>query len=146
MNPREFYQVAQGIVLENPPPGPALCRTAIGRAYFATLNVAVETLAALKVSCGGGAQKHGLAVRYLYASDDEHLKTASVAIDNLRTERNIADYQMERSDIEKLVSARIASETAKKIIDSLDEFETDLSRKSAALKSIEIYKSKVGRG
>jgi hypothetical protein len=89
INPREFYQVAAGIVTGSPPPGHALCRTAIGRAYFAALNVAVETLMALDVSCGGGAQKDGLTVRYLYASDDEHLKTASVSIDNRRTERNI---------------------------------------------------------
>jgi hypothetical protein len=146
MNPQEFYKVAQGIVSGSPPPGPALCRTAIGRAYFAALNVAVETLASLDVSCGGGAQKHGRTVRYLYASDDEHLKTALVAIDNLRTERNIVDYQMDRSDTEKVVKARKAVEAAKKVIDLLDKFESDLSRKNAALKSIEIYKSEVGGG
>jgi hypothetical protein len=127
-------------------PGPALCRTAIGRAYFAILNVAVEILESLGVSCGGGAQKHGLTVRYLYASDDEHLKTASVAIDNLRTERNIADYQMDRTDIEKLVSARKAVEAAKKVIELLDKFESDLSSKDTASKRIAIYKSKVGGG
>jgi hypothetical protein len=145
MNPREFYQVAQKIVLASPPPGPAWCRTAIGRAYFASLNVAVSRLDDLGADCGKGAAKHGHAVAFLYASGDADLKTASVTLDYLKAARNNADYEMQRTDVEKVPAARLAVERAKDVLDFCDAFESDPARKTEAASNIKAYILKTRR-
>jgi hypothetical protein len=120
MDPREFYQVALKIVVGSPTPGPAWCRTAIGRAYFGAMNVAVETLSRLGVDCGKGPQKHGKAVAFLHASGDEAIKTASVMLDFLKTERNYADYNLHRTDVETVADARKSVERANDVIAALE--------------------------
>jgi hypothetical protein len=142
MNPEEFDQAALEIVLRSPPPGPAWCRTAISRAYFAALNRAAEALAGLGASCGKGPQKHGQAVRFLHATDDPDLKTASATLDHLRTERNRADYDMDDPLVERVAQARRAVEAAKEIMDYLEAVENDPARRTAAESNIKSYKQK----
>jgi hypothetical protein len=145
MDPREFYQVAQKIVLASPAPGPAWCRTAIGRAYFGALNVAVKSLGRIGADCGHGPQKHGRAVAFLFASGDESIKTASAMLDYLKTRRNHADYQLERTDVETLREARNAVERAKDVISCLDAFDADPQRHVPVIRNIEIYIERIGK-
>jgi hypothetical protein len=142
MDPKEFYRVALEIVLGSPPPGPAWCRTAVSRAYLAALNRATEALAGLGVSCGKGPQKHGQAVRFLHATDDPDLKTASATLDHLRTERNRADYDMDDRLVQTLARARRAVNAAKDIMDYLEAVETDPARRAAAEGEIRSYKQR----
>lgn len=145
MNPREFYHVALKIVVGSPPPGPAWCRTAIGRAYFASLNVAVESLNRLGVDCGKGPQKHGRAVAFLHASGDEVIKTASVMLDYLKTERNYADYHLDRKDVETVTEARKSVERSNDLISALEALDADLPRCTAVSRSIRSYIDKITR-
>ena len=145
MDPREFYRVAEKIVLGSPSPGPAWCRTAIGRAYFGALNVAVKSLVRLGADCGQGPQKHGKAVAFLYVSGDESIKTASATLDYLKTHTNHADYHLERTDVETVRMARQAVERAKDIISCLDAFDADPARHAPVAKSIGSYIKKIGK-
>lgn len=113
MDPAEFYTLAPKMIVGGPSPGPAQCRTAIGRAYYAALNRADETLVRWGVSCGKGPQKHGLAVRFLHATGDPDLMAASTALNDLKTLRNRADYEMNDTSVESVYQAKVALEFAK---------------------------------
>jgi hypothetical protein len=142
MDPAEFYQFGLKIVLGSPSPGPASCRTAIGRAYYAALNRADAALAGWGASCGKGPQKHGLAVRFLHATDDPDLKTASTALNELKALRNRADYEMNHASVEKVSQAKTALELAKDVMDYLQTVGNDSPRRMAAEDHIKLYKQK----
>jgi hypothetical protein len=144
MDAREFYNVALEIALRTPPAGPAWCRTAIGRAYYATLIVTVESLEAVGVRVSSGPNKHIDASRLLHQSSDAQLRTAAATLDNLKTERHRADYEMNRSDVETITHARRAVQDAKDILAWLDAFVKDPARMAATKASIESYKKKLG--
>ena len=77
MDPTDFYHLGRRIMAGSPAPDPASCRTAIGRAYYAALNRADQALSRWGASCGKGPQKHGLAVKFLHATNDPDLVSAS---------------------------------------------------------------------
>lgn len=139
MDPTEFYVLALRIILGGAAPGPVECRTAIGRAYYAALNRAAEVLARWGASCGQGPQKHGLAARYPHASNDPDLMTASTALQDLKTLRNRADYDMNDASVESMHQARVALEFAKDVMDYLADVDSDPVRRSSAETHIKTY-------
>lgn len=78
MDPRDFNQVAIDIVVRRPPTGPAAYRSAISRAYYASLNVAAEILTGIGHSPGKGDSKHKKLVIYLQQSGDAEVSSAGV--------------------------------------------------------------------
>lgn len=142
MDPAEFYVFALRIIVGSPVPGPVQCRTAIGRAYYAALNRADAALARWGASCGKGPQKHGLAVRFLHAANDPDLVTASNALDDLRSLRNRADYDMNDPVVETVYQAKIALEFAKDVMDYLEAVENDATRLTSAESHIKSYQRK----
>jgi hypothetical protein len=142
MDPAEFYHFGLRIILSSPAPGPAACRTAIGRAYYAALNRTDEALARWGASCGKGPQKHGLAVRYLHATNAPSLKAASTDLNELKGLRNRADYDMNDARVEKVSQAKRALELAKDVMDYLEAVENDPARRVAAENEIKLYQRK----
>jgi hypothetical protein len=143
MDPRDFNQVAIDLVVRRPPTGPAAYRSAISRAYFAALNVAADVLSGIGHSPGRGDSKHKKLVIYLQQSEDAQLGSAGVMIDNLRNQRNSADYDMRDTTVEKVSNARFAAETARRAIENLDEFAVDSGRKDSAAAAIAKYKIQI---
>jgi hypothetical protein len=142
MDPAEFYQFGLKIISGSPAPDAASCRTAIGRGYFVALNRADVALARWGAACGKGPQKHGLAVRFLHATDDPDLKMSSATLDRLRNLRNRADYDMNDSSVDKVFHARTALDLAKRVMDYLDAVNHDPARKTAAENHIKLYRRK----
>jgi hypothetical protein len=122
MDPRDFLKVAGMLATVAGDPVGAKRRTAIGRAYFAAYNVAAEMLSVLGAPPMENAEGHNQAVRLLEVSGDEDLRTLGILLSSLRTERNRADYNMSRTDVESGNKARTATETAQEIIRDLDAF------------------------
>jgi hypothetical protein len=142
MDPAEFYQLGLKMISGSPAPDAPSCRTAIGRAYYAALNLADEALARWGASCGKGPQTHGLAVRFLHATADPDLKSASTALDRLRGMRNQADYDMNDPSVETGPRARTVLNLAKNIMDFLEDVDHDPARKTSAESHIKSYRQK----
>jgi hypothetical protein len=140
MDPAAFYHFGLRIVGSRSAPDPASCRTAIGRAYYAALNRADQTLAGWGASCGKGPQKHGLAVRFLHATNDLDLMSASMDLSDLKDLRNRADYNMSDASVESASQARKALNLAKRVMDFLEVVDNDLARKTSAESHIRSYK------
>ena len=142
MDPVEFFQFGLKIIGGSKAPGSAACLSAISRAYYAALYRADQTLAVLGVSCGKGPQKHGLAVRFLHATDDPDLKKGSRTLDDLRTQRTKADYDMSDVSVEKVSQAKKALGFAKDIIDCLEAVENEATRRTSAESYIKSHQRK----
>ncbi len=142
MDPSAFYHFGLRIVVTNPAPDPATCRTAIGRAYYAALNRVDQTLGRWGASCGRGPQKHGLAVRFLHATNDPVLMMASGDLNGLKDLRNRADYDMSDASVEKTSQAMKALDLAKHVMDSVEAVDNDPARRTAAEGHIRSYKQK----
>lgn len=142
MDPVEFYTLASTLIFGGPAPGPVQCRTSIGRAYYASLNRTDEMLGRWGVPCGKGPQKHGLAVRFLHASGDPDLMTASTALNDLKTLRNRADYETSNRPIETVHQARVALAFAGDVLDFLEAVDADPARRISAEARIRSYQQK----
>jgi hypothetical protein len=81
-------------------------------------------------------------VRFLHATNDPDLVSASNDLNDLKALRNRADYDMSDASVEKVSQARQALDLAKGVMDSLDAVENDAARKSAAANQIALYKRK----
>ncbi len=141
MNPRDFNQVAIDIVVKRPPSGPAAYRSAISRAYYAALNVAADVLTSIGHSPGKGDSKHKKLVIYLQQSGDAELSSVGRSIDTMRTMRNLADYDMMNTTVETLSEARDRAESARLVIEHLDDFTADAARKKSAADAIAKYRA-----
>jgi uncharacterized protein (UPF0332 family) len=141
MDARDFNQVAIDLVVRRPPTGPAADRSAISRAYYAALNVAADVLSSIGHSPGKGDSKHKRLVIYLQQSGDAKLDNVGRSIDELRSKRNSADYDMRDTRVEMLSNARFAAERARQAIEDLDDFAADPARKKSAADAIAKYRA-----
>jgi hypothetical protein len=135
MDPREFQTIA-GRLAATRAYGAAGYRTAIGRAYYAVFNIAVNVLDELGLVPSGGPQVHEQTISLLKASGDSELPGIGGQINDLRTSRNHANYHLDRLDVEKFTYAQAAVETAEDIIANFDKFLADSVRRRTAILSI----------
>jgi len=119
MNPRAYHELAERLV-SSPAPAPADCRAAISRAYYAAFNVGAELLRAAGFPVGRGAGAHGEVRHCLANCGDADVALAVSRLGDLHTDRNRADYHMERADVERQVKARAAVHIAAEIIRTFD--------------------------
>lgn len=142
MDAAEFYDFALRIIVGGPTPGPAQCRTAIGRAYYAALHRADDALARWGASCGKGPQKHGLAARFLHATNDPDRMVAAAFLQDLKTLRNRADYDLNDPSVESVHQAKVALEFARDVMDYLAAVDKDPARRTSAEGQIRSYQRK----
>ena len=105
MNPRDYQALAARLLSGPGSPAPADCRAAISRAYYAAFNVAAELLRSMGLPVGRGAAAHGEVRHCLSNAGDADALSAANALADLHTQRNRADYQMDRPDVERPVRA-----------------------------------------
>lgn len=117
MNPREFTNLAARLAAGVTP---AESRTAISRAYYAVFNVGAEALRGMGFTTGKGAAAHGEIQKCLGNSGDPAIATVASKLNDLHASRNRADYQLDRTDVEKSVNARAAVMRAEEMIQTLD--------------------------
>jgi uncharacterized protein (UPF0332 family) len=130
MEPRDFLTLAEKLVLDKHAAA-AHFRSASGRAYYAAFHQVSKVLGDLGFPPAESAKGHFQAVQLLQRSGDEELETAGGLLGDLYTLRRRADYELQRTDVEKLSSAQKAVETALSIFQDLDSFLADRSRESA---------------
>jgi hypothetical protein len=91
MDPRDFKTLASALVK---PGAAANNRTAIGRAYYAAFNVALDHLRAEGFPIRQNNSAHEEITRHLAWCNDADVKRAGSQIHDLRGKRNKADYHL----------------------------------------------------
>lgn len=117
MNPRDFQSLAARFAVGT---APSELRTAVSRSYYAVFNVGAEILRSLGFPIGKGAAAHGEVQKCLGASGDPAIVAVSSELNDLHASRNRADYQLDRTDIERPATVRAIVTQAGELIRVLD--------------------------
>jgi hypothetical protein len=129
MDPRDFLTLAENlIVIKNA--RAAHFRAAIGRAYYATFNLASQALVELGFPPAGSSHGHMHVIRLLQQCGDAALECAGGLLGDLQGSRLKADYELQRVDVEKIKAAQAAVETAYLIFGEIEAFMADGARKA----------------
>jgi uncharacterized protein (UPF0332 family) len=130
MEPRDILSFAEKLVVDKKA-GAAHYRTATGRAYYAAFHQVSKALDELGFPPAESAPGHKQAVELLQQSGDSVLAAAGGLLGDLYESRRLADYKLQRSDVEKRSAAQSAVEIALSIFEDLDSFLADQTRRSA---------------
>lgn len=143
MDPRDFQILARKLACCESP-AKAECRSSISRAYYAAYHVGAEILNCLGIPVSTGPEGHSEVVRNLNYSNDKQLKKVGSQLNDLRSDRNKADYRLSEKKIETQEKAKAAVSQASRMIQILDECKKGESeRRKKAAESIKEYLAKI---
>jgi uncharacterized protein (UPF0332 family) len=117
MDPREFHAQAVNLLQAG---GPADCRSAISRAYYAAFHVAAATLRAHGFNILENHTAHEQVTRHLLGSNDPAVMAIASQLGDLRGMRNKADYRLTLPSVENVKTAQPLVATAGRHIRALE--------------------------
>lgn len=103
-------------------------RTAVGRAYYAAFHLTVEFLSEFGVRILQNHTGHQEASRQLHRTRHASAQMAARLLEDLRSDRNEADYRLDRTRTEKEGIARAAVENASELVRFLVECRQEPAR------------------
>lgn len=143
MDPRAFLNLARRLLEKEC--NPEGLRSSVSRAYYAAFNVAAEFLSALGHDVPRDAKGHKQAYFYLNNCNDEALIQVGRHLNDLRSLRNHADYDLETSHVEKEDNVRNWVDVADDIIRTLDECNSGpAQRRDDIAVAVKAYRKKIG--
>jgi hypothetical protein len=137
MDPRDFHRLAKELCAGAA--GPAELRCAVGRAYYASFNVAAAALGAWGFPITRNASGHGEVLRYLGNCGDPDLIAVGHKLAMLRSRRNAADYDLSAADVESPKTVRALVDLAGRLIETVDECSAP-PRRDAIKAALEAYR------
>jgi len=142
MDARDFLALAQSLLTtEKTPRG---FRTIIGRAYYASFNVAAEFLRRLGFDLPETGDAHVRTYRYLNNCKVREFEIVATKLNDLRTARNTSDYSLGDLSVEKEPVAILWAEAAKEIIQRIDSCSNDHSQRAQMKVEMLQYKRQMG--
>lgn len=118
MKPDAFFELAEWLADEKKTP--ASLRSAISRAYYGAFHTAIRFLDAMGIALLRTDSKHERVPDLLYHSGDVDLLLAGRTLVDLRSDRNLADYQLDDPDPEQESTARGHLQKARRVIGILN--------------------------
>lgn len=112
MKPRGFQALARHLLSVG---SPAAYRSAISRAYYSAFHVGKEILHGMQCP----VSKHGIVAEMFQASQHRDVERAGSKRNELYGQRVKADYELRRTDVERVGQAQAALDTADTIIADL---------------------------
>lgn len=112
MNPLDFMQTALRLSAGDE----ASKRTAVSRAYYCVLHVALDQLASCGVRFAKETPPHELVSRCLQNCGDMEIEYAGRLLKQLRTARNAADYDLKVSRFSQQAAVNIQLKAAQDIL------------------------------
>jgi hypothetical protein len=103
---------------------PASCRSAISRAYYAAFHCAVESLDSMAIGMAKTDNRHERAPDILSQSQDADISLAARMLDQLRKDRNEADYELPNTDWDQEAEVEFRIRSAGRVIGILNTCRT----------------------
>jgi uncharacterized protein (UPF0332 family) len=128
MDPVEFLRFAEKTLCRDD--GPASCRSAISRAYYAAFLSCRERLESVGVDVPHNATGHNEVQRKLSRSGDPRYRKVASDLGNLQSQRLTADYDLSKAVVEKRENAQLWLATADRIVQTVAGLPTDASLKA----------------
>jgi len=137
MNPREFCTVAGAFAARGEA---AASRSAISRAYYSLFHVVLDFLITNQVRLPKNKpESHTLIYRLLFNCGDRDLRLVASALNDLRGQRNDADYDMKNRDVELRSTAQAAVERARREITRFAAFIQNQTGIASAVQGIKLH-------
>lgn len=127
MDPREFHKLA-GILAAKVGAGPAQCRTAISRTYYATFHVALEAMDDLGIRVPRGPRAHTELQTTWSRLDHPKAREIGSSLGDLHSKRISADYRILERGCEQVSTARTYVELGSALLSSIAEARMDPTR------------------
>ena len=140
MDPQQFQYLASRLTEHGA--YPAEFRTAISRAYYAVFHFGLNFLSEMGFNIVQNQHAHEEVYRHFNNSGDTDLTKAASKINDLRTRRNHADYELNRLDVEKKENAKMFVQLAERLIETMDKCCNGTNR-SQIIKSIQDWKNSI---
>lgn len=118
MDPRHFQYLAER--LSEHGAYPAEFRSAISRAYYAVFHFGFNNLKKMGFPIVQNREAHEEVYQHLNNSRDGELVRAASMMNDLRTKRNHADYELDRADVEAQKNAKMIVQQAAKVIETIE--------------------------
>jgi uncharacterized protein (UPF0332 family) len=135
----DFIALA-GRLVAGPNPAPVALRTAVSRAYYGCYHLTHQLLSSLAIPPG---ERHNLH-EYLCNSGNRDAEQAGKVLEDLYSRRRLADYKLDRTDIESPKFAQYAVELAHEFRIHLDKCRTESALGAMGI-AIKIYRDKTKR-
>lgn len=119
MKPTQFQYLAERLAEHGA--YPAEFRSAISRAYYAAFHLGLSKLRDMGFAIVQNENAHKEVYRHLNNSGDSELIKVASKMDDLRTRRNHADYELDRPDVEKKQNARMLVHQAARLMESMEK-------------------------
>ena len=119
MDPRQFQYLASRLAEHGA--YPVEFRTAISRAYYAVFHVGLNLLKEMGFDIFQNAYSHEEVYRHFNNSCDKNLVKAAVKINDLRTRRLHADYELDRTSIEEKKNAKMLVQLSERLIETIEK-------------------------
>ena len=143
MEPRQFLYLAERLAEHGA--YPVEFRSAISRAYYAAFHFGLILLREMGFSIVQNASAHEEVYQHFSNSrDDELAKTAS-KMNDLRTKRIHADYELNRFDVEKQKNARMLVQQAARLIETIEK-RCNGEKRSQIIEAIQDWRSRIPTG
>jgi uncharacterized protein (UPF0332 family) len=129
--------------------GPAECRSATSRAYYAAFHAAGQFLQSIGFAVTSSGACHVTTQYALNNSPDTELQTAATQLATLYSARRAADYDMGDAAAEEIELAKTLVELASKTVVLLDrcrgECRSDADRKDGIVSAIQAWARGAGQ-
>jgi hypothetical protein len=107
------------------------CRTSLGRSYYAAFNSLAHFFSTFGIQITEGPGCHREIEGLINNTRDDKLNGLGMKLNQLKTRRHWADYEMHNREAESGGNAQISLKDAESIIVELDKIRSDRSRKKA---------------
>lgn len=135
MDPIQFLRLAEALLRDHA--HPAGWRSAVSRAYYAAHHVLREFIESAGVRVLRSAAAHADVWNHLLDTHDVELEEVGSALAELHRDRNVADYQLAKSDMQNEQIATVRVARARILIETIQRCRNDSTRYEQIKKAIQ---------
>jgi hypothetical protein len=138
MEPKAFIDLAQSLVDQNDPSEAAI-RTSVSRSYYGLYNLLSSFFKDNGFQLPGAAEAHKIVYRELYSCGIPSVREIAEFLQELRQERNKADYRLELAEYAEDRPAKMSLIKARTAYDQFGNF-TGGNKRKQLVKRIAKYR------
>lgn len=140
MNPEEFLKLAQQLLGQSP--NEAAKRTSVSRSYYGLFNMLKQFLRDNQISVVNTAVAHEQVYNYLFNCGTGEAQTVASDLNDLRDDRNDADYELGDSKFEDTNEVNLMYMKAKAAYKEFQQLITNREVRRNIINGVKDYKKK----
>ena len=141
MDPKDFFVLANELSKRSS--DEASLRTSVGRSYYALHHYVSNFYLDHSLSLPPDASRHKKICLELRNCDIETAEDVAITLDNLRTTRNEADYDLQDNSFSNQFTALLALKRAEEACQQFESITSSNKKRNQLAKKIEAYRTSI---